>query len=220
MTTSDHRRRPVLGRGRPGPAAPGRSVRRPGRGAGDADRIDADGLIALPGLVDLHTHLREPGREDAETVATGTRAAARGGFTAVLAMANTNPVTDTAEAAEHLAGSGPRDGVRPGRPGRRGEQGPGRGGTGRARADGPFPRPRPAVLRRRPLRRRRPADAPRAGVRPRLRRLSSPSTPRTRGSPGGTPAATRARSPAGSGCPAGRPRRSPPSSPATSSWPS
>ncbi len=76
----------------------------------DAQRIDADGLVALPGLVDLHTHLREPGREDAETVATGTSAAARGGFTAVLAMANTHPVTDTAEAAEHLADIGVRDG--------------------------------------------------------------------------------------------------------------
>ena len=65
-------------------------------------KLDADGLVALPGLVDLHTHLREPGREDAETIATGSRAAARGGFTAVLAMANTNPVTDTAEAAERV----------------------------------------------------------------------------------------------------------------------
>ncbi|MDP3893743.1 dihydroorotase [Nocardioides sp.] len=64
--------------------------------------IDADGLVALPGLVDLHTHLREPGREDAETVLTGSRAAAVGGFTAVLAMANTSPVTDTAEAAERV----------------------------------------------------------------------------------------------------------------------
>jgi dihydroorotase len=76
----------------------------------DADRIDADGLIALPGLVDLHTHLREPGREDAETVESGTLAAASGGFTAVLAMANTTPVTDTAEAAEHIARLGTRDG--------------------------------------------------------------------------------------------------------------
>ncbi|WP_141013415.1 dihydroorotase [Nocardioides sambongensis] len=68
-----------------------------------ADRtIDADGLVLLPGLVDLHTHLREPGREDAETVLTGSRAAAVGGFTAVLAMANTSPVTDTAEAAERV----------------------------------------------------------------------------------------------------------------------
>ena len=74
------------------------------------ERIDADGLIALPGLVDLHTHLREPGREDAETIATGTRAAARGGYTAVLAMANTTPVTDTAEAAEHVWHLGRRDG--------------------------------------------------------------------------------------------------------------
>ncbi|NYD58832.1 dihydroorotase [Nocardioides marinisabuli] len=64
--------------------------------------VDADGLVALPGLVDLHTHLREPGREDAETVVTGSRAAAMGGFTAVLAMANTSPVTDTAEAAERV----------------------------------------------------------------------------------------------------------------------
>ena len=64
--------------------------------------VDADGLVALPGLVDLHTHLREPGREDAETVLTGSRAAAMGGFTAVLAMANTSPVTDTAEAAERV----------------------------------------------------------------------------------------------------------------------
>jgi dihydroorotase len=64
--------------------------------------IDAEGLVALPGFVDLHTHLREPGREDAETVLTGSRAAALGGFTAVLAMANTSPVTDTAEAAERV----------------------------------------------------------------------------------------------------------------------
>jgi len=70
----------------------------------DPEYIDADGLLALPGLVDSHTHLREPGREDAETIATGTLAAARGGYTAVHAMANLQPVTDTAEAAEYLAG--------------------------------------------------------------------------------------------------------------------
>ena len=67
-----------------------------------ADVIDADGLVALPGLVDLHTHLREPGREDAETVLTGTQAAARGGFTAVHAMANTDPVADTAGVVEQV----------------------------------------------------------------------------------------------------------------------
>jgi dihydroorotase len=67
-----------------------------------AEVIDATGLIALPGLVDLHTHLREPGREDAETVLTGTQAAAMGGFTAVHAMANTDPVADTAGVVEQV----------------------------------------------------------------------------------------------------------------------
>ena len=68
----------------------------------DTTRIDAAGLDLLPGFVDLPTHLREPGREDAETIASGSAAAAAGGFTAVLAMANTTPATDTAEAAELL----------------------------------------------------------------------------------------------------------------------
>jgi dihydroorotase len=76
-----------------------------------AERVDCSGLLALPGLVDVHTHLREPGREDAETVASGARAAARGGFTAVLAMANTQPVTDTAEKAEHIHDLGLAAGV-------------------------------------------------------------------------------------------------------------
>jgi dihydroorotase len=67
-----------------------------------AEPIEADGLVALPGLVDLHTHLREPGREDAETVETGTAAAALGGFTAVHAMANTDPVADTAGVVEQV----------------------------------------------------------------------------------------------------------------------
>jgi dihydroorotase len=71
-------------------------------GEAGATVLDADGLVALPGLVDLHTHLREPGREDAETVATGTRAAAAGGFTAVHAMANTDPVADTAGVVEQV----------------------------------------------------------------------------------------------------------------------
>lgn len=65
-----------------------------------ATRIDADGLVALPGLVDLHTHLREPGYETSETILTGTRAAAAGGFTAVFAMPNTSPVADTAGVVE------------------------------------------------------------------------------------------------------------------------
>ncbi|HQY32680.1 dihydroorotase [Actinotalea sp.] len=64
--------------------------------------IDGAGLVALPGLVDLHTHLREPGREDAETVWSGTRAAALGGYTSVHAMANTSPVADTAGVVEQV----------------------------------------------------------------------------------------------------------------------
>ena len=63
-------------------------------GPDDADVIDCDGLIVSPGFIDVHCHLREPGREDVETIATGARAAAAGGFTAVCAMPNTDPVTD------------------------------------------------------------------------------------------------------------------------------
>jgi dihydroorotase len=73
-----------------------------GRNLSGDEVVDADGLVALPGLVDLHTHLREPGREDAETVETGSRAAALGGYTAVCAMANTNPVADTAGVVEQV----------------------------------------------------------------------------------------------------------------------
>jgi len=73
--------------------------------------FDAAGLIALPGLVDLHTHLRQPGREDAETIRSGTRAAARGGYTAVFAMPNTDPVTDTVDRAAAVAEWGRRDGA-------------------------------------------------------------------------------------------------------------
>ncbi len=74
------------------------SVGRTSRGL----RIDADGLVLAPGLVDLHVHLREPGGEDAETVATGTTAAAAGGYTAVCPMANTSPVADHAGVIEQV----------------------------------------------------------------------------------------------------------------------
>ncbi|WP_062377971.1 dihydroorotase [Demequina pelophila] len=77
----------------------------------DATRLDADGLILLPGLVDLHTHLREPGREDAETIETGSRAAAVGGWTAVHAMANTTPVADTAGVVEQVWSRGKEVGL-------------------------------------------------------------------------------------------------------------
>lgn len=67
-----------------------------------ARTIDASDCVILPGLVDLHTHLREPGREDAETVLSGSRAGAKGGFTALSAMANTSPVADTAGVVEQV----------------------------------------------------------------------------------------------------------------------
>jgi dihydroorotase len=79
----------------------GRDAERDADGTG-ARVLDAGGLVALPGLVDLHTHLREPGREDAETVETGSRAAAAGGFVAVHAMANTSPVADNAGVVEQV----------------------------------------------------------------------------------------------------------------------
>ncbi len=82
-----------------------------GRASDDSDVIDADGLVALPGFVDLHTHLREPGREDAETILTGSRAAALGGFTCVHAMANTTPVADTAGVVEQVRNLGERAGL-------------------------------------------------------------------------------------------------------------
>ena len=64
--------------------------------------IDGKDCVVLPGLVDLHTHLREPGREDAETVLSGSSAGVKGGFTAVSAMANTSPVADTAGVVEQV----------------------------------------------------------------------------------------------------------------------
>jgi dihydroorotase len=77
----------------------------------NARRIDGTGLVALPGLVDLHTHLREPGREDAETIETGSRSAANGGFVAVHAMANTTPVADTAGVVEQVWSRGQEIGL-------------------------------------------------------------------------------------------------------------
>ncbi len=79
--------------------------------APDAQTLDLSGKILLPGLVDLHTHLREPGREDSETIESGSKAAAAGGFTAVHAMANTLPVADTAGVVEQVWNLGQRIGL-------------------------------------------------------------------------------------------------------------
>lgn len=78
------------------------AITEPGELPSESAEVDGTGLVALPGLVDLHTHLREPGREDAETVASGSKAAALGGYTAVHAMANTDPVADTAGVVEQV----------------------------------------------------------------------------------------------------------------------
>ncbi|MBI5167490.1 MAG: dihydroorotase [candidate division NC10 bacterium] len=76
------------------------------------DRVlDAKGLVVCPGFIDLHAHLREPGREDEETIATGTQAAARGGFTAVCAMPNTDPINDNQSVTEFILDKAKREGL-------------------------------------------------------------------------------------------------------------
>jgi len=82
----------------------------PAAGAG-AEVLDAGGKVVCPGLIDIHVHLREPGHEYKETVATGTRAAAAGGFTAVCCMANTDPVNDTRAVTDYILGKARAEGA-------------------------------------------------------------------------------------------------------------
>ena len=77
-----------------------------GAASNKADVIDATGKIVTPGLIDIHVHLREPGRSDKESIETGTRCAARGGFASIVAMPNTTPAADNTEVFNHLGTSG------------------------------------------------------------------------------------------------------------------
>ena len=151
---------PVAGP-RPGrrPVDPRRADRRHRAAAGPAGRrarIDAAGMIVCPGLIDMHVHLREPGREEDETIATGTAAALAGGVTSVACMPNTEPALDSQAAAEFVypAGRAGRQRQRLSR--RRHHQGPQGRGTGRDR------RPRRGRRRRLHRRRRRRSSAPRS----------------------------------------------------------
>jgi dihydroorotase len=80
-------------------------------GAKQSQTVDATGLVICPGFIDLHCHLREPGFEDKETIATGTKAAAIGGFTTVCCMANTEPPLDNAAAVARVGRKAGKDGL-------------------------------------------------------------------------------------------------------------
>ena len=83
----------------------------PSMAAAKAERVDVKGLVVCPGLIDLHVHLREPGQSAKETIATGTRAAARGGFTSIVCMPNTSPAIDNAGTVAFIKERAEREGV-------------------------------------------------------------------------------------------------------------
>ena len=82
-----------------------------GAALGDCDELTVPGMVVCPGFIDVHCHLREPGFEEKETIATGTLAAARGGFTTVCCMPNTNPPIGTAGMVERIYEKAATDGV-------------------------------------------------------------------------------------------------------------
>ncbi len=80
-------------------------------GGEELEIVDGRGRLLFPGLIDVHTHLREPGQEEKEDIASGARAAVRGGFTSILAMANTKPVIDQRALVEFVWAQGKRAGL-------------------------------------------------------------------------------------------------------------
>ncbi len=106
------RRSPPIAEPRGASKGKGLKAARTAEFAPAVDRVmDATGLVVCPGLIDMHVHLRQPGREDKETIATGTLAAARGGFTAVCCMPNTEPVNDTRSVTEFILDTAKREGA-------------------------------------------------------------------------------------------------------------
>jgi len=99
----------VIENGRIGRLAPKVSI--PGKARNNTITVDASGKLVVPGLIDIHVHLREPGREDEETIRTGTRAAAHGGFTSICAMPNTDPPVDSVAGIKFLLATARTEGV-------------------------------------------------------------------------------------------------------------
>ena len=137
---------------------------RPNLSSPNAEVFDATGMIVAPGFIDMHVHLREPGFEHAETIESGSRAAAAGGFTSICCMPNTKPVNDSATVTSYIVERARASGRGQRVPHRRHHQGQRRRGTGGHRLHEGGRRGR--HFRRRPAGDERARHAPRHGVRP------------------------------------------------------